>query len=692
MPRAEEAPELDPDRFASAEGWLEAQKRLWLGEPRLDPVALGERLKRHSFMRSLLAALDGQLSHHEDVAQALKRLEPDFEALPRDAQWPVLCSFLGLVSWARRPAPTDADPDRTEPLFTCQVQLWIREVRRLVARLGPEPAFGWHGETQDEGAHHLPLVYCRDCGGSGFAAVQREGDDRLRSVLEEINRAWLERDRKARYVRLGVKPEGELPSYLCPLCLRYSLDRLCPKCGEEGLVAQVEAKLSEASPPRFLADCPDCGSEGTLGILGSRAASLLSVAISHVFLSPFNQDRKLLAFTDSVQDASHRAGYFGARTYRFNMRSALQTVVETHGQVSLSDFADRMLDVWEERMPEPLLIASFLPPDLNDLPEHQAFKARGGSGSNRKLLDILRKRLAWEAAAEYGLWADVGRSLERSRSSVCEPEERALRTAAERLREDGRERNLLARGDVPAEEVLHFLEGLLHRYQRRGGVYHPLLKTYIQEGGKPFLLTKKKNPLMPRMAQGTKRPMFLVDAAAAGDLDTCIARGGKATWYRDWVARCLGVDRADPGINDFYAMAAQRLTQAGLLQPSECKKNTAYGLNPERMLVGLKVHRGCGVRQQVSPGPRRGGRGAPASPSGAAGATRTWGGSPSPTTPTSSAPRWRNPGGPSPARRQDGPSTSRTAKARRTASGTVPSSTKRSTSGTALGSMEICRP
>ena len=61
-----------------------------------------------------------------------------------------------------------------------------------------------------------------------------------------------------------------------------------------------------------LARCPDCGSDHALSMLGSRASSLLSVAVSHVFLTEYNDDKKLIAFTDSVQDASHRAGFFGA--------------------------------------------------------------------------------------------------------------------------------------------------------------------------------------------------------------------------------------------------------------------------------------------------------------------------------------------------------------------------------------------
>ena len=74
-------------------------------------------------------------------------------------------------------------------------------------------------------------------------------------------------------------------------------------------------------------DCPCCGASGRLTIVGSRAASLTSVMIAQLFSSTFNADKKLLAFSDSVQDATHRAGFFAARTFTFNFRGALQKAV-----------------------------------------------------------------------------------------------------------------------------------------------------------------------------------------------------------------------------------------------------------------------------------------------------------------------------------------------------------------------------
>ena len=76
-------------------------------------------------------------------------------------------------------------------------------------------------------------------------------------------------------------------------------------------------------------DCPSCQGKNSLTIVGSRAASLTAVLISQLWASPFNpEEKKLLAFSDNVQDASHRAGFFKARTFRFNLRTAIQKVVQ----------------------------------------------------------------------------------------------------------------------------------------------------------------------------------------------------------------------------------------------------------------------------------------------------------------------------------------------------------------------------
>jgi hypothetical protein len=60
--------------------------------------------------------------------------------------------------------------------------------------------------------------------------------------------------------------------------------------------------------------------------------------LAQLYSSSFNDDKKLLTFSDFVRDASHRAGFFAARTYRFNLRSAIQQCVHALGApVSLEE-------------------------------------------------------------------------------------------------------------------------------------------------------------------------------------------------------------------------------------------------------------------------------------------------------------------------------------------------------------------
>ena len=69
--------------------------------------------------------------------------------------------------------------------------------------------------------------------------------------------------------------------------------------------------------------CPACGQRDRQILLGARNATLGAQVVAESWASPFNDDQKLIAFSDSVQDAAHRAGFFGARTYLNTVRTAI---------------------------------------------------------------------------------------------------------------------------------------------------------------------------------------------------------------------------------------------------------------------------------------------------------------------------------------------------------------------------------
>jgi DEAD/DEAH box helicase domain-containing protein len=162
---------------------------------------------------------------------------------------------------------------------------------------------------------------------------------RLSTDLDEIYSSWFAADPDV--LRLfdirGLKRplcEG-IPQVLCTQCGRLQGSGDCASCGSAEMapvfrVTAVNSNTGGDGIARVWHDptCPACGSRYRQILLGARIATLGSVAVEQSWASPFNDDKKLIAFSDSVQDAAHRAGFFAARTYRHTVRTGLARVID----------------------------------------------------------------------------------------------------------------------------------------------------------------------------------------------------------------------------------------------------------------------------------------------------------------------------------------------------------------------------
>jgi DEAD/DEAH box helicase domain-containing protein len=589
---------LDPTNSESIDDWIQRQIALWmpsLAGKRLDPVALGEQLRRHGFLRQLLRALDKQLREWDQVDTWLGKHEPGWAERTPEDRLRLLESFLGLVSWARNAIPGSA---RTEPFLTVQVQLWMRELRHLVREVTAKPRFLWEEHLARGRSHHLPIAACRSCGITGWASSVREGESILQTDGRDIGRAWLGRERSCRFLA-PAPANGERTGFvLDPRSLRLlpedQQDR--PK---EAFPVLVGMDLSDGQPPRFLARCPACDADGAegLSILGSRAPSLLSVAISHLFQSGYNQDKKLLAFTDSVQDASHRAGFFTARTYRFNLRTAIQGVLEeAGGELPLVGFPERLVD-WTTRRPHAnanKAVAMLWPGDLVDLGEYQQFRDTGDA-AEPSLQQILHARLSWELVLEFGHASRVGRTLEKTGCSSVAWDDAALQKAATLLSLELRESTILEHPiAADAAMVSHFLRGLLLRLRIQGGIDHPFLRHYIESQGAWIHLAKSRQPWLSPFGPHSRLPRLLTDAPprARQIFQTISADGDRLTWQRDWAMRTLGTARQERGIRALYVEALRRLEEADLLVRHDTTGgNRAWAIAREAIRLTPSVQR-----------------------------------------------------------------------------------------------------
>ena len=61
-----------------------------------------------------------------------------------------------------------------------------------------------------------------------------------------------------------------------------------------------------------------------------------------------NDDKKMLAFTDNVQDAAHHAGFYNSRTWKFGLRTAITQFINLdQEEYSLDDFIQRVVAYWK---------------------------------------------------------------------------------------------------------------------------------------------------------------------------------------------------------------------------------------------------------------------------------------------------------------------------------------------------------
>ena len=369
---------LGPYSYPDCQSYIKAQHELWFGEKietfeeDVWKVALGESLKGHAFFRDLMMILDSKTTSIEDLLYEISKTWPEVSQIGHQSQIYLINSMLALISCARI-----KEGERLLPFLHVRVQLWLREMRRIVAEVSVNPDLRFFDDLkEDQISKHLPILHCRECGSMGWGGTMRQLDNAITPDLQTFYNSFFNYSPTITFVfpRDDIRftsAQEEFKKHLCGHCLHLSDGEkitACPSCGAgDRLVSVIVVNTRSKKGEKVYGshDCPFCEGRDSMTIVGSRAASLTSVMISQLFSSPFNEDKKLLAFSDSVQDASHRASFFSARTYRFNFRAALQHYLESQGgRIPMTSVLSAFISYWSEKMTEHEFIATFLPPDM----------------------------------------------------------------------------------------------------------------------------------------------------------------------------------------------------------------------------------------------------------------------------------------------------------------------------------------
>jgi DEAD/DEAH box helicase domain-containing protein len=145
IPGPDDYEALNPEAYETPADYIQGQVPLWLGEANVSEptsddgrVKLGEALRAHSFLHDLLDLLDGPRSMGalaEELAERIPALQGTSEAHRRA----LLQSFLSLLSWARSPVELQDGETELGPFVQLRSQLWLRELRRMVASIEEDP-------------------------------------------------------------------------------------------------------------------------------------------------------------------------------------------------------------------------------------------------------------------------------------------------------------------------------------------------------------------------------------------------------------------------------------------------------------------------------------------------------------------------------------------------------------------------
>lgn len=607
--------QIKPDYYASLDEYLSAQARLFFGDEwLLDPEdmasrqELGQRLRKHPLMHNLLyVARRGPVAINELLPALQKQVPPQLKANVVD----VLISLLALLSHARGLRYPG------EPFVTVRMQLWARELRRIVARVGTDsPQDPVHLQFSDDlkskaknekhGDIYLPTVQCNECHTTAWLTTVEQGETHIEQDLRLIYTRFFSSDKRVR-VLLPLKGAEYMPpakgrvKYLCSDCghLQTS-DGECISCQEKELVTVFEPDLNKSvrrgGIPTFESQrmCPVCQANSSLILFGARAASLSSVAIHQMFANKINDDKKLIAFSDSVQDAAHRAGFFAARTWHNNIRMALSKAVTYYcnnkdTDIPLSELFDYLPYYWLneqaniERMTELNFIAQFIPPNMQTHEDYLSLKENGKLDNPGRLISQIKKRLVWETLSEFGIQSLIGRSLERTGVATVYWNPELIEQAAQVLLDTCRESLGYS---LELKNAQYMLWGIALRMKRQGAFYDPLMAGYIENGGDWYLLSRKNLSFMPDIGNYSILPRFPGEAAEKG-LDRLLPKQ-QSTWYSRWVQQLLDDGQLvdDNFVTDFLKIVMRSLVQSGLLLEIETRKeHKAWALNPERLFI-----------------------------------------------------------------------------------------------------------
>lgn len=494
--------------------------------------------------------------------------------------------------------------------LSIDLNLWVRELTRIDRAASPVARFSWSddgphdGPLEDASTAVFPAIYCRHCGRSGWGVELAPTGSDLSTDDESIRRNHASPETRSRFRALlhapGEAESAEAGTRVTGLAwfdpqIRRIMTTNAEDDGSAGRLPVLTLTGDDAADQSRDDVCPACQRRDGIRFLGSAMATMLSVIITTLFgdAQLDRAEKKALVFTDSVQDAAHRAGFVQSRAHVFALRNAIRQAVADQPAPLDEIVALMVQQAGDDKDARYRLVAP-------ELVERDDFSPFWSSETLRsvppKVLTLVKRRLSFDVAMEFGLHSRVGRTLELTGSLAAGVDAGDLKLESlgrAVLNEAGAETlDGLSAADNDPAAILRWVRGVLERMRERGAIAHEWFNKYIAEDGRRWQVWggRPRGSGMPAFPPGREAPAFprVGPHAPTGNdghrthLDVV---SSSQSWFATWARRTLSVTSAE-GASLTGALLAV-LERDGLLTatPIATGSATVYAIPPASVVV-----------------------------------------------------------------------------------------------------------
>jgi len=607
VPRAQALRDIKPLTGEGYEKYIERQVNVWQS----DKANLANDLLRLNIVKDLVNVVNTDKGIHtlSAIQQKLSDINDDFKKTPQwDEQYEfnpkeaLILSLFALISEAKIVDPKNG---RKSPFLYTQTQLWIRELSGLLRVVSQEPVFAWKEDIdQTDGDLGLPPWFCRDCGASGWLGIKHDNKERFEKDIQDVYTKFFSNhkhiyfaNRTSWYSQLDAAKTGYEASDVFHKHIYNRNLELYDQADEGRTDITAFRKLDNNGKNDHV--CPECNTRNTVSIIGTRIATLSSIAVSQTLSTDLDKqiekERKVLAFTNSVQDAAHQAGFVEARNYRFTFRSSLQKVInDLNKTLPLNELSEHFINYWKQHSDEsgkaPLdaYYYRFYPTDYIGKSSPRDYSENGRYDTH--FMNEFDERIIWEVFAEFGYNSLIGRTLEKTVSSAVnfsvDDLKKVWAIVSPWLKANE------PSGTIDEDSFVLFLDLLLHRIRTRGAISHIYLSKFRERDLKLWdlnwmkdnrhFLNKKFHPRsrIPKLLTHQKETRGLLDSTNAKTTN----------WFHQFYKKSFAqATNYTEIVNEFYKVLIEALAEINILDVKNEGDQINYALNPARIFVNNKV-------------------------------------------------------------------------------------------------------